>query len=81
MGFLKTIAELNKKIPAWIRFVIALMLLNIPPISYLRITGSKLDSLYVVIVFLLINIAALIAYFKLKTVEVEIPTTKIRMKR
>lgn len=81
MGFLRTVSDLNKKIPAWIRFVVSLTLLNIPPIIYLRVTGSQLDSLYVVTVFLIINIAALIAYFKLKTVEVEIPPAKIKIRK
>ena len=81
MGFLNLVSSLNKKIPKTVRFVISLILLNIPPITYLTIADSFIAPLYVAIVFLLINITALIAYFKIKEVEVEVPKIRIKVRK
>ena len=82
MRFLKTISRINQKIPQFIRFLIGLALLNIPVITYLHLTGVKMSSIYVGVVFLLINIAALLAYFKFKEIEVETkPFGKIKVRR
>lgn len=81
MSLLKWISSLNKKIPKLFRFLIGLTLLNIPPIIYLSIIGPKIAPIYVAVVFLLINIAALIAYFKIKEIEVEVPIGKFKAKK
>jgi len=82
MRLLSRISKLNKMVPEYIRFFIGLVLLNIPVIIYLHLTGVKISSIYVGIVFLLINIAALLAYFKFKEIEVESkPFGRIRAKR
>lgn len=81
MRLLKRISNLNKKIPKTIRFIFGLVFLNIPPIIYLTLTGPRIAPIYVAIVFLLINISSLIAYFKLEVVEVESPIGKIKVKK
>ena len=73
--------SLNKKIPPIFRFLIGLILLNVPPIIYLTIVGPKIAPIYVAVVFLIINIAALIAYFKIKEVEVESPVGKFKARK
>lgn len=70
MCLLSTISRANKRIPRTIRFLIGLVLFNIPPIIYLNIVGTNLSSIYVAIIFLLINVCALIAYFKFEEIEV-----------
>ena len=81
MSLLKRISSLNKKIPKIFRFLIGLMLLNIPPIVYLSIVGPKIAPIYVAIIFLMINMAALIAYFKIKEIEVEVPIGKFKARK
>ena len=81
MSLLRWISSLNKKIPPLFRFLLGLTLLNIPPIIYLSIVGPKIAPIYVAVIFLLINIAALIAYFKIKEVEVESPIGKFKVKK
>lgn len=81
MSLLKLISSLNKKIPKIFRFLIGLTLLNIPPIIYLSIVGPKIAPIYVAVIFLLINIAALIAYFKIKEIEVEAPMGKFKVRK
>lgn len=81
MRLLKLISNLNRKIPPHLRFIISLMLFNIPPIVYLSIVSSKIAPLYVAVVFPLINIAALIAYFKIKVIEIESPIGKAKFKK
>lgn len=81
MSLLKRISSLNKKIPKIFRFLIGLMLLNIPPIVYLSIVGPKIAPIYVAVIFLMINIAALIAYFKIKEIEVEVPIGKFKARK
>lgn len=81
MRLLKTISSWNKKIPKVIRFIIGLILLNIPPITYLIGVNAEIAPIYTAIIFLLINIAALIAYFKVKEVEIESPLGKYKFKR
>ncbi len=78
MRFLKIISHLNRELPKTARFIIGLVLLNIPPITYLSIIGSGIAPIYTAVVFLLINLAALIGYFKLKEVEVDSSGFKIR---
>jgi hypothetical protein len=82
MRILTRISKLNKKIPQSIRFLIGLILLNIPVIIYLHLTGVRISTIYVGIVFLLINISALLAFFKFKVIEVENRTFgKIKIKK
>lgn len=81
MRLLKRISSLNKKIPKTVRFILSLIILNIPPVVYLSIVGPKIAPIYVAIIFLLINIAALIAYFKIKEVEIESPLGKVKVKK
>jgi hypothetical protein len=82
MRLLNRISKLNQKIPKIIRFIFGLMILNIPPMVYLSIVGPKIAPIYVAIVFLLINIAALLAYFKFEEIEVESkPLGRIKIKR
>ena len=81
MSLLKRISSLNKKIPKIFRFLIGLVLLNIPPIVYLSIVGPKIAPIYVAIIFLMINMAALIAYFKIKEIEVEVPIGKFKARK
>ena len=81
MRLLRKISAFNKRIPKNVRFIISLIILNIPPIIYLSIVGPRIAPIYVAIVFLLINISALIAYFKLKEIEVESPVGKIKAKK
>ena len=81
MRLLKSISNLNKKIPKTARFILSLMLLNIPVIIYLTIVGPQIAPIYVAVIFLIINIASLIAYFKLDLVEVESPLGKFRLKK
>jgi len=78
---LRKIAIFNKRIPQTIRFIIGLILLNIPPIIYLDSSGSQLAPIYVAVIFLLINICALVAYFKIKEVQVESPLGKFKVKK
>ena len=81
MRLLRKISQLNKKIPKNIRFFLGLLILNIPPIIYLNIVKSKIASIYIAIIFLMMNMIALIAYFKIKEVEVESPMGKIKIKK
>lgn len=81
MSLLKTISSVNKRIPKIFRFCIGLTILNIPPIIYLTIVGPRLAPIYVAVIFLLINIAALIAYFKIKEIEVEVPVGKFKARK
>ncbi|MBI2147946.1 hypothetical protein HYU19_05780 [Candidatus Woesearchaeota archaeon] len=81
MRFLKAISALNKKVPVLVRFIISLMLFNVPPVAYLNKADPTIAPLYVAIVFLLINITALIAYFKIKVVEVESTFGKIKVQK
>lgn len=81
MRLLRKISSLNKKIPRLGRFVFGLIVLNIPPIIYLTIVGPKIAPFYVAIVFLLINIAALVAYFKIEEVTVDSIIGKIKVKK
>lgn len=81
MRLLNKISRLNQKIPQFIRFLIGLALMNIPVIIYLHLTGVKISSLYVAIIFLLINISALLAYFKFKEIEVESQIGKVKIKK
>ena len=53
---------LNKKISKLVRFILGLVILNIPPITYLTIVGPKIAPLYVAVIFLIINIAFLIKH-------------------
>ncbi|MBW2975128.1 hypothetical protein KY366_05415 [Candidatus Woesearchaeota archaeon] len=78
---LKEVSKLNKKIPKIVRFIFGLIILNIPPITYLTLAGAGIAPIYVAAVFLLINIASLIAYFKLKEIEVEAPIGRVKVKR
>lgn len=81
MWLLKRISRVNKKVPKTARFIISLIILNIPPVIYLTLAGPQIAPIYVAIIFLLINIAALIAYFKIEEVEVESPIGKVRVKK
>ncbi len=81
MRLLKSISNLNRKIPKLIRFIFGLILLNIFPITYLTIVGPQIAPFYVAIIFLLINIVALIAYFKLEEIEVEMFKGKVMVKK
>ncbi len=56
MRLLKEISNLNRKIPKNIRFILSLIFLNIPVITYLTIVGPQVAPIYVAAVFLLINI-------------------------
>ncbi|GEM_PF-5249354 len=81
MRFLKTVSHLNKKIPKLVRFIIGLVILNIPPIVYLSIVGAGMASIYFAVIFLVINVSAWVAHSKIKEIEVESPMGKIRIKR
>jgi len=81
MGFLKKISGINQGIPSWIRFILGLIILNIPVIIYLSIVGPGIAPIYVAVIFLLINIAALLGYFKLKEVEVNAKDGIIRVRK
>lgn len=81
MRLLTKISGLNKKISKLVRFILGLVILNIPPITYLTIVGPKIAPLYVAVIFLIINIAALLAYFKLKEIEVESPIGNVKMRK
>ena len=81
MSLLKHVSNLNKNIPKTVRFIFGLIILNIFPIVYLNKVGPKIATIYVAVIFLLINIAALIAYFKIKEVEVEVPIGKFKAKK
>tara|TARA_Y100000310_G_C20208852_1_gene590360 strand:- start:302 stop:538 length:237 start_codon:yes stop_codon:yes gene_type:complete len=75
------LSKVNKRIPPFVRFVLGLFVLNVFPIIYLTSVGPGIAPAYVAIVFLLINVAALVAYFKLKEFEVDSTIGSVRLKR
>ena len=73
--------NLSKKTTKIIRFIFGLTLLNILPVVYLNLVNLKIVVIYIMTIFLLINISILIDYFKIKEVEIESPIGKLRVKR
>lgn len=81
MSMSMKVSYFNRKIPKFIRFLIGLIILNIFPITYLIIKDSDIAPLYISIIFFIMNVAALIAYFKVKEIELENTTGRIKIKR